>query len=140
MKIAAKIPRAETRYFKKQVEPHAGDSIQFIGEVDERGKQGLLGKAAALLFPIDWPEPFGLVMIEAMACGTPVIAFRRGSVPEIVEHGVTGFVVDNDAEAVDAISRLDALDRTRIRDRFQQQFSVREMAMKYISVYRRLTG
>jgi glycosyltransferase involved in cell wall biosynthesis len=93
-------PREEKRYFKDQIEPHIGNhAVAFVGEVDERGKETLLGGAAALLFPIDWPEPFGLVMIEAMACGTPVIAWRRGSVPEVIEDGVTGFIVETEAEA-----------------------------------------
>jgi glycosyltransferase involved in cell wall biosynthesis len=97
LRIAAKIPRDENQYFKDRIEPMLdGTGVQFIGEVDDHTKGTFLGKAAALLFPIDWPEPFGLVMIEAMACGTPVIAMRRGSVPEIIEDGVTGFVVDNE--------------------------------------------
>jgi glycosyltransferase involved in cell wall biosynthesis len=99
LKIAAKLPRAQTRYFKERLEPHIdGKDIEMIGEVDDEEKVQFLANAAALLFPIEWPEPFGLVMIEAMACGTPVIAFRSGSVPEIVDEGITGFVVDGEAE------------------------------------------
>ena len=106
LRIAAKIPRAQNSYFKERVSPYLDDdTIRFVGEVDEGGKQDLLGNAAALLFPIDWPEPFGLVMIEAMACGTPVIARPRGSVTEIIENGVTGFLVESNSEAVEAISR-----------------------------------
>jgi len=123
LRIAAKVPRGESRYFRDRVQPLVdGERIQFIGEVDEKAKQDLLGKATALLFPIDWPEPFGLVMIEAMACGTPVIALRRGSVPEIIEHGVTGFVVDSEAQAIDAINRVGELGRSRIRQEFERRF------------------
>jgi len=104
LRMAAKVPRDDRVYFKKQLEPHIdGTQVELIGEVNDTAKQDFLGGAAALLFPIDWPEPFGLVMIEAMACGTPVIAFRSGSVPEVIDHGVTGFVVDGEEEAVKAI-------------------------------------
>jgi glycosyltransferase involved in cell wall biosynthesis len=141
LKIAAKIPRAENRYFKEKVEPHVDNKhVEFVGEVDERGKQKLLGRATAMLFPIDWPEPFGLVMIEAMACGTPVIAFPRGSVPEVLEHGVTGFLVKDDEEAVQAIGRASALDRGRIRARFEERFSSRRMAEEYVAIFERLAG
>ena len=103
--MAAKLPRSESRYFKEHIRPFLDDSrVEFVGEVDDAAKADFLGNAAALLFPIDWPEPFGLVVIEAMACGTPVIAWRRGSVPEIVDHGVTGFVVENETQAIEAIS------------------------------------
>src|SRR5262245_46655857 len=112
LRIAAKIPRAENRYFNETIKPLLdGNDVRFIGEVNDRQKQAFLGNATALLFPIDWPEPFGLVMIEAMACGTPVIAWPRGSVPEVIEDGVTGFVVHSDAEAIDAIGRIRCLDR-----------------------------
>ena len=141
LKIAAKIPRAQSSYSRECVSPHLDDeTIRFVGEVDEGGKQELLGNAAALLFPIDWPEPFGLVMIEAMACGTPIIARPRGSVPEIIENGLSGFLVESDAEAVEAISRLGALDRRRIREEFERRFTVRRMTEDYISIYRRLVG
>jgi glycosyltransferase involved in cell wall biosynthesis len=120
------------------VSAYLDDTIKFVGEVDEAGKQDLLGNAAALLFPIDWPEPFGLVMIEAMACGTPVIARPRGSVTEIIENGVSGFLVENDPEAVEAILRLGTLDRRRIRDVFERRFTVRRMAEEYVRIYRRL--
>ena len=107
LRIAAKIPRAETAYFKKHLEPHIdGEEVRLIGEVDEAKKQPFLAQAAALLFPIDWPEPFGLVMIEAMACGTPVIAYRSGSVPEVIDDGVTGFIVDSEEEAIRAVKEL----------------------------------
>ena len=139
LRIAAKIPRAQNSYFKERVSPYLDDdTIRFVGEVDEGGKQDLLGNAAALLFPIDWPEPFGLVMIEAMACGTPVIARPRGSVTEIIESGVTGFLVESDSEAVEAISRVANLDRRRIREAFERRFTVRRMTEQYVSIYRRL--
>src|SRR5262249_59022141 len=106
---------------KEQIEPFVdGDRIKFVGEVNERQKQDFLGNARAVLFPIDWPEPFGLVMIEAMACGTPVIAWRRGSVPEIVEQGVTGFIVETEAEALAAIERIPDLHRREVRDGFER--------------------
>jgi glycosyltransferase involved in cell wall biosynthesis len=137
LSIAAKIPRAGSSFFKERVSPCLDDKIRFVGEVDEGGKQELLGSAAGMLFPIDWPEPFGLVMIEAMACGTPVIARPRGSVPEIIEDGVSGFLVESDAEAVAAISRLATLDRHRVREAFEQRFGVRRMTEQYVSLYRR---
>ena len=139
LRIAAKIPRAETAYFKKHIEPHVdGEAVKLDGEVDDTKNQSLLAQAAALLFPIDWPEPFGLVMIEAMACGTPVIAYRSGSVPEVIEDGVTGFIVDSEEEAVKAIKKLPRLDRRQVRARFEQRFSARRMAKEYESRYRKL--
>jgi len=137
--IAAKVPRGETGYFKKQLEPKIdGKHIQLTGEVTDQAKEKFLAGAAALLFPIDWPEPFGLVMIEAMACGTPVIAYRSGSVPEVVDQGVTGFVVDSEAEAVQAIARLGELDRRRVRSHFEQRFTARRMAEEYLALYKLL--
>jgi glycosyltransferase involved in cell wall biosynthesis len=139
LRIAAKIPRAETAYFKKHLEPHIdGKSVQLVGEIDEVRKQPFLADAAALLFPIDWPEPFGLVMIEAMACGTPVVAYRRGSVPEVVDDGVTGFIVENADEAVAAVREVARLDRRAIRRRFEKRFSARRMARAYEGRYRKL--
>src|ERR1700748_2378437 len=141
LRIAAKIPRGETVYFKKQLEPHIdGQTIQLVGEVDEAKKQPFLAGAAALLFPIDWPEPFGLVMIEAMACGTPVIAFRRGSVPEVIEHGVGGCIVEDEAEAIRAVQKLPELDRREVRVSFERRFTSSEMAMKYIGCYERIAA
>jgi glycosyltransferase involved in cell wall biosynthesis len=141
LRIAAKIPRAETAYFKKHLEPHLdGERVQLVGEVDEVRKQPFLANAEALLFPIDWPEPFGLVMIEAMACGTPVIAYRAGSVPEVVEDGVTGFIVESEEEAVAAVSKLGRLDRRMIRARFEERFSARRMVREYENLYRNLTA
>jgi len=139
LRIAAKIPRGETAYFKKQLEPHIdGRTVQLVGEVDEAKKQPFLAGAAALLFPIDWPEPFGLVMIEAMACGTPVIAYRSGSVPEVIDEGVTGFIVESEEQAVEAVSRIVRLDRRKVRERFEERFSARRMAQVYERHYRQL--
>jgi glycosyltransferase involved in cell wall biosynthesis len=138
--MAAKLPRSESRYFKEHIRPFLDDSrVEFVGEVDDAAKADFLGNAAALLFPIDWPEPFGLVVIEAMACGTPVIAWRRGSVPEIVDHGVTGFVVENETQAIEAISALDRLDRQNIRQMFEQRFTARRMAQEYLHCFETVT-
>ena len=109
--------------------------LRLRSEVTDQTKEAFLAGAAALLFPVDWPEPFGLVMIEAMACGTPVIAYRHGSVPEVVDDGITGFVVDNEMEAVEAIGRLDELDRRKVRARFEQRFTARRMADEYFGHY-----
>ena len=136
LKIAAKVPRGERGYFKEKLEPQVdGDRVQLAGEVNDEAKEQFLAGAAALLFPIDWPEPFGLVMIEAMACGTPVIAFRSGSVPEVVDDGITGFVVDGEAGAVEAIGRLGELDRKRVREQFERRFTARRMAQEYLRHY-----
>jgi glycosyltransferase involved in cell wall biosynthesis len=141
LRIAAKLPHSERRYFEERVLPLIeSDGIQFIGEINGRNKERFLAEAAALLFPIKWPEPFGLVMIEAMACGTPVIAFRRGSVPEVIEEGVTGFIVENEKEARRAIRRLPELDRRGVRSGFEQRFSARRMAEDYVRYYRMLNG
>jgi glycosyltransferase involved in cell wall biosynthesis len=141
LKIAAKLPRAQTRYFKEQLEPHIdGKDIEMIGEVNDEEKVQFLANAAALLFPIDWPEPFGLVMIEAMACGTPVIAFRSGSVPEIVDEGITGFVVDNEAGAVEAIRRLGELNPRVVREHFERRFTAQRMAKDYVRLYEGVTS
>jgi glycosyltransferase involved in cell wall biosynthesis len=136
LQIAAKVPRGETTYFRECIEPQVdGKHVRLIGEVNDQAKQGFLAGAAALLFPIDWPEPFGLVMIEAMACGTPVIAFRSGSVPEVVDHGITGFVVSDEEEAIQAIGRLGELNRHRIRAQFEKRFTSRRMAEEYLNHY-----
>ncbi|SFN03124.1 Glycosyltransferase involved in cell wall bisynthesis [Bradyrhizobium sp. Rc3b] len=141
LRIAAKIPRAETAYFKKKLEPEIdGETIRLVGEVDEIRKQSFLAGAAALLFPIDWPEPFGLVMIEAMACGTPVIAYRSGSVPEVVEDGVTGLIVDGEEQAIEAVKEVALLDRRRVRARFEERFVASRMAKEYESRYRELAA
>nr|WP_238258163.1 glycosyltransferase family 4 protein [Methylobacterium gnaphalii] len=127
-------------YFDREVRPLLGDDAVYLGPVDDAAKGALLGGARALLFPIDWPEPFGLVMIEAMACGTPVIAWNRGSVPEIVEDGVTGFVVSSEAEAVAALARVGEIDRAGVRRRFEERFTAERMARDYLALYRRLLG
>jgi glycosyltransferase involved in cell wall biosynthesis len=139
--IAAKVPRGERGYFKNTLEPQIDDeTVKLTGEVDDKTKEKFLAGAAALLFPIDWPEPFGLVMIEAMACGTPVIAFRSGSVPEVIDDGITGFVVDSEEDAVQAIRRLDKLDRRKVRAHFEKRFSSRRMAVEYLGLYETLAG
>jgi glycosyltransferase involved in cell wall biosynthesis len=140
LRIAAKVDNADRAYFEDKIEPLLMNPfVDYIGEIGDREKSEFLGGADALLFPIDWPEPFGLVMIEAMACGTPVIAWDCGSVPEIVEHGVTGFIVRSEAEAVAAIGRLHALDRATVRARFEERFSSTAMARRYLDIYARLT-
>jgi glycosyltransferase involved in cell wall biosynthesis len=141
LRIAAKVPRGERRYFKERLEPQIdGDQVRLTGEVNDRTKEKFLADASALLFPIDWPEPFGLVMIEAMACGTPVIAFRSGSVPEVVDDGVTGFVVDGQLEAARAISRIGELDRREVRAHFERRFTARRMAQEYFRHYETVVG
>jgi glycosyltransferase involved in cell wall biosynthesis len=140
-RLAAKVPRDERRFFKERLEPLVdGKQIRITGEVDDRTKQDFLAGASALLFPIDWPEPFGLVMIEAMACGTPVIAFRAGSVPEVIEEGVTGFIAETEEEAVQAVKRLSALDRREVRRAFERRFTAHRMAEDYIRYYQQLLG
>jgi glycosyltransferase involved in cell wall biosynthesis len=141
LRIAAKIDPADCEYFEREIVPLLDNPlVEFIGEIGEREKNAFLGAAKALLFPIDWPEPFGLVMIEAMACGLPVIAFRGGSVEEIVEHGVSGFVVDTVEEATAAVRHIDRLDRRTCRERFERRFSVRRMASQYLDVYRNVAA
>ena len=115
-----------------------GTNVELIGEINDAEKPDFLSGAVGLLVPIDWPEPFGLVMIEAMACGTPVVAFNRGSVPEIIEHGVTGFIVEDEEQAIAAVGRLGRLSRSAIRQRFERRFTARRMAEEYVSLYHRL--
>ena len=139
LRIAAKVDRTEEDYWRSRVAPLLSDPlIRFVGEVNEAQKPAFLGNARALLFPIDWPEPFGLAMIEAMSCGTPVIAWPHGSVPEIVEHGVTGFVVDSLEAAVAAVRDAERLDREEVRLRCEERFSAARMARDYLAVYRSL--
>jgi len=139
LRIAAKLDREDEDYFKGRLEPLFGlPGIEFIGEVTEAQKPAFLGNATALLFPIDWPEPFGLAMIEAMSCGTPVIAWRNGSVPELVDHGRTGLVVESIEEAVAAVEKAARLDRLAVRERFEERFSAARMAQDYLAVYRAL--
>jgi glycosyltransferase involved in cell wall biosynthesis len=134
--IAAKVDKADRAYYKARIKPLLKDpGVEFIGEIGDNEKGAFLGDAMALLFPIDWPEPFGLVMIEAMASGTPVIAIGRGSVPEIVEHGVTGFIVDDPEAAAAMVPRIKRLDRTVIRQRFVERFSVEHMVHDYLTLY-----
>ncbi|WP_028919231.1 glycosyltransferase family 4 protein [Pseudoxanthomonas suwonensis] len=141
LRMAAKVDAADAVYFHDAIEPLLDEAgVDFVGEIDDARKPGFLGHAAALLFPIDWPEPFGLVMIEAMACGTPVIAWDCGSVREVVEHGVTGFIVSSMDEAVAAVERLHELDRATIRRVFERRFSATVMARGYLELYRRLLG
>ncbi|MBO0759120.1 MAG: glycosyltransferase family 4 protein [Bradyrhizobiaceae bacterium] len=137
LKVAAKVDKVDEGYFREVIAPllRAPD-VEFIGEINERAKSAFLGEAAALLFPIDWPEPFGLVMIEAMACGTPVIAFGSGAVPEIIDDGVTGRIVSNVDEAVRVIPEVLAISRRAIRERFEERFSSTRMAKDYVSLYR----
>ena len=139
LKIAAKVARPDREYFYEQIEPLLHHPlVEFVGEIGEAEKNAFMGNAIALLFPIDWPEPFGLVMIEAMACGVPVIAWRHGSVPEIIDDGVTGFIVDNLDAAVRAVQRVSELSRAQCRQVFETRFSVRRMCHDYLRIYRQL--
>jgi glycosyltransferase involved in cell wall biosynthesis len=141
LKIAGKIYPEERNYFDTTIAPllrAAGPEVEFIGELGQCDKNEFLGKAKALLFPIDWPEPFGLVMIEALACGTPVIAWRRGSVPEVLADGVTGYIVESVSEAISAVGRLDQLNRCECRRVFEERFTDERMARDYLKVYERL--
>jgi glycosyltransferase involved in cell wall biosynthesis len=141
LKIAAKLDRKDMDYFRGKIEPALDPGlVEFVGEIDEREKNAFLGEAAVLLFPIAWPEPFGLVMIEALACGTPVVAFRRGSVPEVMREGVSGFVVDDVAAAVRATERAVSLPRRRCRAYFEERFLAERMAADYVDVYRALAA
>jgi glycosyltransferase involved in cell wall biosynthesis len=138
LKVAAKVDQADKLYFAEQIEPLLKTSkgfVEFIGEIGGRDKEEFLGNAAGLLFPIDWPEPFGLVVIEALACGTPVVAYRNGSVPELLEEGVSGFVVDNEEDAVKAVRRLPELSRRRCRQVFEERFLVERMTRDYLRIY-----
>ncbi len=140
LKIAAKVDRADQAYWDTKIRPmvQSNPNIEFVGEIGERDKATFLGHANALLFPIDWPEPFGLVMIEALACGTPVVAYRRGAVPEVIEHGLSGFVVDSVEDAVAAVQQVQDIDRTKVRAEFDSRFTAERMARDYVEVYRGL--
>ena len=141
LKIAAKVDKVDTDYFQVEIKPLlAQPHVEFIGEINEQQKDDFLGNASALLFPIDWCEPFGLVMIEAMACGTPVIAFRRGSVEEVMVPGQSGFICDTVEEAVEAVNRVKQLDRAQCRRVFEERYTVTRMARDYAEIYRRLPG
>ena len=139
LKIAAKVDKVDEDYFRNDILPLLdGPGVEFIGEINEREKTKFLGESAALLFPVDWPEPFGLVMIEAMACGTPVLAFRGGSISEVIDVGVTGDVVENEEEAIAALPAILSYDRRAVRQRFEQRFTATRMAKNYVSTYRHL--
>ncbi len=140
LKMAAKVDNADRAYYEREIAPliAASPHVEFIGEINDAQKPDFLSGAHALLFPIDWPEPFGLVMIESMACGTPVIAFNRGSVPEVIDHGVTGFIVPDEAAAIAAIGSIDKLDRRAVRATFDRRFTARRMAEDYLDVYEEL--
>jgi glycosyltransferase involved in cell wall biosynthesis len=139
LKIAAKVDPADKEYFESQIKRLLDHSlVEYVGEISECEKNGFLGNAYAMLFPIDWPEPFGLVMVEAMACGTPVIAYRGGSVSEVMVQGVTGFIVDDEEEAVKAVGQIPTLERRRCREVFEERFSVARMARDYLRLYEQL--
>jgi glycosyltransferase involved in cell wall biosynthesis len=140
LKIAAKVDRADQDYYEAIIDPQIKSNplVEYIGEIGDHEKSDFLSGAIGLLLPIDWPEPFGLVMIEAMACGTPVIAYNRGSVAEIIDHGLTGFVVDGETSAVAAVDRLSRLNRHAIRQQFEKRFTARRMALDYLATYRSL--
>ena len=140
LKIAAKVDRADQDYYDQVISPliNGNPLIEYVGEIGDHEKPEFLSGALGLLLPIDWPEPFGLVMIEAMACGTPVIAYNRGSVPEVIDHGMTGFVVEDELSAVAAVHLLPDLSRARVRERFEQRFTARRMALDYLAAYRSL--
>jgi glycosyltransferase involved in cell wall biosynthesis len=141
LRIAAKVDAVDREYFETRVRPLlCRPGIEFIGEIGEHEKDAFLGEALAFLFPIDWPEPFGLVLLETMACGTPIVAYRNGSVPEIVESGVNGFIVDGLDAAVRAVEQAAVLDRRRCRDAFERRFTVDRMARDYLRIYERLVN
>jgi glycosyltransferase involved in cell wall biosynthesis len=141
LKIAAKVDPADKSYFEDQIQHMLEDpGIEYVGEIGEGEKNEFLRNAYATLFPIDWPEPFGLVMVESMACGTPVIAYRGGSVSEVMEHGITGFIVDNLEEAVEAVGKVATLSRRKCRGVFEEKFTVERMAHNYCRVYEQLVA
>jgi glycosyltransferase involved in cell wall biosynthesis len=140
LEIAAKVDRADYEYYNNEIKHLMIDQplIKFIGEIGQKEKSQFLSNAKALIFPIDWQEPFGLVMIEAMACGTPVVAFGLGSVPEVIDDGVTGFIVETIEDAVKAVEKIDTLDRTRVRKGFEERFSAERMAHDYVFAYQQV--
>jgi glycosyltransferase involved in cell wall biosynthesis len=142
LKMAAKIDKVDQAYWEEMIAPMVkqNSSMEFVGEITEHEKADFLGDALALLFPIDWPEPFGLVLIESMACGTPVIAYRNGAVPEVIASGISGFVVESMDGAVDAVRRLEGIERARVRACFESRFTAERMANDYLTIYSRLTG
>jgi len=138
LRIAAKVDAADEAYFRERIAPQIGGQVEYLGELGEADKPAFLGNATALLFPIDWPEPFGLAMIEAMSCGTPTLAWRNGSVPEVIDEGRTGYIVESIDQAVAALASAARLDRLAVRDRFEERFSAARMAHDYLAVYRAL--
>ena len=140
IRLAGTVDVGNPAYFREKVEPLLGEDAAYVGPVTDAQKQALLGEASALLFPVDWPEPFGLVMIEAMACGTPVVARRRGSVPEVIEEGMTGYTFETEEEAVEALRLAARLDRALVRERFEARFTATRMAEGYEAIYQELTG
>jgi glycosyltransferase involved in cell wall biosynthesis len=142
LKMAAKVDRVDQPYWDEVIKPMVDShpNVEFLGEINERQKAKFLGEASALIFPIDWPEPFGLVLIEAMACGTPVIAYRSGSTPEVVDDGVTGILVDNIETAAAAVTSLTKLSRAKVRARFDERFAIERVAEDYLAVYHALSG
>jgi glycosyltransferase involved in cell wall biosynthesis len=141
LRIAAKVDPADQKYFHTEIEPLLSDPlIEFIGEITDAEKNEFLGNATALVCPYDWPEPFGLVLIEALACGTPVLAYRCGSIPELIEDGVTGFVCEGLDEMTAAVQRIPEIDRGRCRSTFEQRFTVERMAHDYVRLYERVLG
>jgi glycosyltransferase involved in cell wall biosynthesis len=141
LRVAAKVDRADREYYLQRIAPLLHHPcVEFIGEISDLEKNEFLGNARALLFPIDWPEPFGLVLIEALACGTPVVAFRRGSVPEIITDGESGFLVENVDQAVKAVARLSELSRRRCREIFEERFTADRMMSDYLAIYSRIAG
>ena len=142
LKIAAKVDKVDQGYWDNVIGPMISShpDVEYIGEINEEQKASFLGNASALLFPIDWPEPFGLVMIEAIACGTPVLAFRCGSVPEVIDDGISGLVVDTMDQAVAGLDRVLKLDRKRVRQAFDERFTAERMATDYLTIYSNLSG
>ena len=140
LRIAAKVDGQDKAYYEREIAPllHGASDVTFVGEIGDAQKPEFLGNAAALLFPIDWPEPFGIVMIEAMACGTPVVAWRCGSVPEVIDEGVTGRIVDNEDDAVAATREVMRYDRAAVRAVFERRFSSEVMAERYVRLYSQL--
>src|SRR5262245_10098210 len=139
LKIAAKVDKVDRDYFDETIRPLlSSPHVEYIGEISDQEKSAFLSGAIALLAPVNWDEPFGLVIIEAMACGAPVVAFNRGAVPEILDHGLTGFIVDDEAAAIEAVGKVSELSRKTIRERFEQRFTARRMAQEYVAVYREL--
>jgi glycosyltransferase involved in cell wall biosynthesis len=139
LRVAAKIDRADRAYFESCIRPLLAQAhVEFLGEIGEHEKQELLGGALALLFPVDWPEPFGMVMVESLACGTPVIAYRCGSVPEVIDHGLTGFICDDVERAVAAVERVHELSRATCRRVFERRFTAARMMADYVVIYRHI--